>query len=102
MAPLTHNFLVHPDNEPLVVHVPSLQALRFGSRKHSDVHDLTDYQIPSMGRCSSLAGLQRHSCTGPSKAPACRSMVQARYHHSRCLVGMQAYCRGPSQACMWQ
>ena len=29
--------------------MPSLHARRFSSRKHSDVHDLTEYQIPKHG-----------------------------------------------------
>ena len=49
MAPVTRNFLVYPNNEVLVVHVALLHARRFGSRKHSDMHDLVEYQIPTHG-----------------------------------------------------
>ena len=49
VAPVTQNYLVTPNNEVVVLHVPSRQARRFGKRQYSPLPDMNEYQNPKHG-----------------------------------------------------
>ena len=48
-AALTQNYLVTPNSEVVVLHLPSLQARCFGKRQHSTHHEMNEYQNPKYG-----------------------------------------------------